>query len=148
MTRWLDVEDIRLGSFELAITHPWDGGEPIPSFDTRFPGILESCLYTPQQCFGDQELYPTLIDKASILFYLLNKNHPFQNGNKRVALLSLLLFLYLNGKWLRTGITDLYNLSVLVAASPPEQMNEYLACINSFIETFVIDSARLKVTTP
>lgn len=53
----------------------WD--EPIPDFGTRFPNILESCLETPFARFAKKDLYRGLIGKASILFYLLIKNHPF-----------------------------------------------------------------------
>ncbi|QQG42451.1 MAG: Fic family protein [Candidatus Giovannonibacteria bacterium] len=45
--------------------------------------VLESCLATPFHSFGGKSAYKGLIGKASMLFYLLVKNHPFQNGNKR-----------------------------------------------------------------
>jgi death-on-curing family protein len=95
----------------------WD--EPIPDFGTRFPGKLESCLKTPLQSFGKKYLYPTLADKAAILFYLMIKNHPFQNGNKRIAVTSLLTFLFINKKWLKIPQDDLYELAVIVAQSRP-----------------------------
>ncbi|MDP1719176.1 MAG: Fic family protein, partial [bacterium] len=59
----------------------WD--EPIPDFGTRFPNVLESCLLTPFQRFGGKSAYSSFLKKASMLFYLMIKNHPFQNGNKR-----------------------------------------------------------------
>lgn len=58
--------------------------EPIPEFSTRFPNILESCLATPFQSFSGTSPYRDTISKAAILFYLMIKNHPFQNGNKRI----------------------------------------------------------------
>ena len=69
---------------------------PIPGFSTRYPHILESCLATPFQLFGGKPLYPGLIPKAATLFYLMIKNHPFQNGNKRIAVTTLLIFLLKN----------------------------------------------------
>lgn len=93
--------------------------EPIPEFGSRFPGILESCLQTPLQTFAQRDLYPTLQDKAAILFYLLIKNHPFQNGNKRIAVTSLLTFLILNKKWLNIPPDDLYKLALWTAESLP-----------------------------
>jgi prophage maintenance system killer protein len=59
--------------------------EPIPPFSTRFPGKLESCLEQPFQTFDNKSLYYFFIQKAAILFYLVVKNHPFNNGNKRMA---------------------------------------------------------------
>jgi death-on-curing protein len=55
-----------------------------------------------RQC--GKRLYPTLVATAAILFYLMIKNHPFQNGNKRIAITTLLTFLYNNNKWLRADI--------------------------------------------
>ena len=75
-------------------TMDWD--EPIPAFETRFPYVLESCLAMPFQKFGKKLLYQGVSGKAAILFYLLIKNHPFQNGNKRIAITSMFIFLYLN----------------------------------------------------
>src|SRR3989337_945022 len=92
--------------------------EPIPDFSTRFPNVLESCLATPFQAFSGKSLYPTLVSRAAILFYLLIKNHPFQNGNKRVAMTTLFVFLYRNGKWLKVDTQELYNFTVWVAQSP------------------------------
>jgi prophage maintenance system killer protein len=40
-----------------------------------------------------------LADKTGILTYLLVKNHPWSNGNKRMAMISAFLFLGLNGHW-------------------------------------------------
>ena len=74
----------------------WD--EPIPEFASRFPGVLESCLATPFQTFAGKPLYTGLIEKGAILFYLMVKNHPFKNGNKRIATTTLFLFLYKNSK--------------------------------------------------
>lgn len=48
-------------------------------------GALESALAQPEMTFGGEDLYPTLIDKASVLAYSLCMNHPFTDGNKRVA---------------------------------------------------------------
>lgn len=104
-TIWLELEDFKLLCFGLAREFLGQF-EPIPEFVTRNPGNLESCLEVPKQTYNKELLYPTLIDQAAILFYLLIKNHPFQNGNKRVALTSLLVFLALNNKWLKTSSSD------------------------------------------
>lgn len=60
-------------------------------------GALESALAQPEMTFGGEDLYPTLIDKASALAYSLCMNHPFVDGNKRVAHASMEIFLVLNG---------------------------------------------------
>ncbi|MFC1612724.1 type II toxin-antitoxin system death-on-curing family toxin [Patescibacteria group bacterium] len=128
----ITIEHIKYIAHQLAVqTMSWD--EPIPEFNTRQPNILESCIATPFQKFNKQFLYKGLSGKVAILFYLLIKNHPFQNGNKRIAVTTLLIFLALNKKWLKTNTTELYNVARWVAASPPEAKKEVVEYIEKFI---------------
>src|SRR3989344_4606393 len=127
----ITIEKIKYIAFRLAKdTMSWD--EPIPKFDTRFPHALESCIAVPFQRFDKKFLYKGLTGKTSILFYLLIKNHPFQNGNKRIAVTTLLIFLYLNKKWLRSTESELYNLAKWVAESPAEAKDEVVSYIDRF----------------
>jgi death-on-curing family protein len=113
--------------------------EPIPDFNTRFPNILESCLAMPFQIFGKKELYKGLVAKAAILFYLMIKNHPFQNGNKRIAMTTLFYFLYKNKKWLKADNQELYNFAIWVAQSPSVLKNEVVKAIEKFISKHLIN---------
>jgi len=112
--------------------------EPIPDFSTRFPNSLESCLAVPFQKFARKDIYKGLIAKASILFYLLIKNHPFQNGNKRIAMTTLFVFLYKNKKWLKVNEKELYNFAVWVAQSPAKLKDEVLKGIEKFLKTYLV----------
>jgi len=112
--------------------------EPIPDFSTRFPNILESCLATPFQTFSGKSLYPRLVSKAGILFYLLIKNHPFQNGNKRVAMTVLFVFLYKNNKWLKVDTQELYNFTVWVAQSPRTVKDETVKATEKFLRKYLV----------
>lgn len=114
----------------------WD--EPIPEFQTRFPNVLESCLTTPFQSFKRHSLYHGLIEKAAALFYLLIKNHPFQNGNKRIAVVTLFYFLYSNGKWLKVDNKELYNFAKWVASSNPRLKTETMAAVRKFIKLNIV----------
>jgi death-on-curing protein len=116
--------------------------EPIPDFSTRFPNILESCVLTPFQEFAGKKLYPTLIKRAAILFYLMIKNHPFQNGNKRIALTTLLTFLNLNDKWLKVDPQELYNFTVWVAQSPATVKKQVVEAIEQFIQKYLVNIKR------
>ena len=58
--------------------------------------LLDSALKTPFQTFGGNNLYPNILDKASQLCYSLIENHPFIDGNKRIGVHLMLLFLKLN----------------------------------------------------
>lgn len=109
--------------------------EPIPAFRTRFPNILESCLAAPLQTFGGKDLYPSLFEKNAILFYLMIKNHPFQNGNKRIAITTLFYALYTSNLWIEVTNQELYNFAVWVAESPRDAKDEVVKYIVKFIKT-------------
>jgi len=139
MTRWLSLEQFEQICFEVAVNYKWIPAEPIPDFSTRYPDKLESCLAAPQQTFGGELLYPTLVTQAAILFYLLIKDHPFVNGNKRIALVTLLVFLFINDKWLRPSQNELYELTIRVASSDSRESKVVQAEIQQFIATRVRD---------
>lgn len=112
--------------------------EPIPEFSTRYPNILESSLAAPFQTFGGKSLYPTFLTKASMLFYLLIKNHPFKNGNKRIAMTTLFLYLHKEKKWLKVDTQKLYNFTIWVASSPSELKDETVLAIEKFLKTHIV----------
>lgn len=63
----------------------------------RDRGLLQSALEAPFQTFGGEDIYPTLTQKAARLGFSLVANHPFADGNKRIGLHAMLVFLALNG---------------------------------------------------
>lgn len=136
--RQITLKEIEYTAFQLAQkTLKWN--EPIPPFETRQPNLLESCLATPFQRFSGKKLYKGLISKAAVLFYLMIKNHPFQNGNKRIAVTTLFMFLYLNKKWLEVDNQILYNFAVWVAESPPDLGEETRMAIEKFIRKNIVN---------
>ncbi len=137
--RKVKVSDVKYLALRLAQEH-LSFSEPIPDFSTRFPNILESCVLTPFQTFSGKDLYPSLVAKASVLFYLMIKNHPFQNGNKRIAMTTLLVFLFFNGKWLRVDTQGLYNFTVWVAQSPSMVKDQVVDAIQKFIRTHLVNA--------
>lgn len=114
----------------------WD--EPIPPFSTGYPHKLESCLAMPFQTFGKKDLYKTLFKKAAILFYLLIKNHPFQNGNKRIAVTAVLIFFFKNKSWLNVDNQEFYNFAVWVAESPPSVREQTIEAIMIFFKKYLV----------
>jgi death-on-curing family protein len=113
--------------------------EPIPDFSTRYTHALERCIDQPYQTFGGRQLYRGLIKKASILFYLMIKNHPFQNGNKRLAMATLFFFLYKNKKWIKVDNQELYNFAKWVAESNPKLKKATVDAIETFLESYILD---------
>lgn len=83
----------------------------------RDSGLIESAINAPFQTFGGQDLYPTIFDKATQLFYGLMKNHGFIDGNKRVALHVTEIFLRVNNFILNCSQDELVEVSLKIAAS-------------------------------
>lgn len=71
----------------------WTYKDPVSASEYRNKQLLESALGRPFQSAGGQEAYPTIVEKAAALFHSLISNHPFHNGNKRTAILSMDAFL-------------------------------------------------------
>lgn len=65
----------------------------------RDHGLLESALDRPRNLLA-YEPGSSIFDLAASLCFGVAKNHPFNDGNKRTALLSTRAFLYLSGKML------------------------------------------------
>lgn len=89
---------------------------------------FESSVNQIQQTFDNEELYPTIEEKAAMLLYLVVKNHSFVDGNKRIAAACFLHFLdknnllfYANGQ---AAISNeaLAALTLFVATSKSDEM--------------------------
>jgi death-on-curing protein len=134
----LTIKDVEYVAHRLAKeTMSWS--EPIPDFSTRYTNQLERCLETPFQTFGGRQLYPGLIKKASILFYLMIKNHPFQNGNKRLAMTTLFIFILQNKKWIKVDTKELYNFAVWVAESNAKLKDATIRAVETFLDNYMVD---------
>jgi death on curing protein len=134
----ISLTDVEYVAFQLAKKFmEWD--EPIPDFNTRFPDKLESCIETPFQTFERKSLYNGIIKKSAIMFYLMIKNHPFQNGNKRIAVTTLLFFLIQNGKWLSISNEEIYKFACDVAQSDSQKKDSVMIDINLFIKNNLED---------
>ena len=77
-----------------------DYPDPMPDFQylggDHGKGLLESALAQPAQTFYGRFLYRTIFDKAAVLMCSMIRNHPFQDGNKRMGLTTTMVFLILN----------------------------------------------------
>ena len=88
-TIYLRVEDVLAVHRRVIEEFGGDGG-------LRDRGLLESAVAMPRATFGGDDLHAGLSDKAAAYFYHLCANHPFVDGNKRVAVAATELFLLLN----------------------------------------------------
>ncbi|MFQ5631499.1 MAG: type II toxin-antitoxin system death-on-curing family toxin [bacterium] len=76
------------------------------SSGTKDFGALDSAIAQPEMTFGGVDLYPTLTEKAAALAYSLCLNHPFVDGNKRIAHAAMEVFLVLNGFEINASVDE------------------------------------------
>ena len=96
-----------------------------------FEGIVKN-LY---QTFDSQELYGTVEKKAAHLLYLIIKDHPFSDGNKRLGAFLFVYFLSKNSYLYRDGGENkidnntLVALALLIAESNPKEKDAMIKII-------------------
>jgi death-on-curing protein len=108
-----------------------------PEQIARLPRIAlaDSALASPRAGFGDQDAYPTLIEKAAILVEHLARNHPLPDGNKRCAFLAVERFLAANGRPIREADpdTDVPIVERIAAGeAAPKEIASWLAARTAF----------------
>jgi len=102
---------------------------------------LKGILGNIYQTFDKKELYPSLEEKGAHLLYFIIKDHPFVDGNKRIA--SFLFIYYLdknNFLYRKTGekkINDntLTALAILIAISDPSEKDKLIKIITNLLAT-------------
>ncbi|MFJ3700965.1 MULTISPECIES: type II toxin-antitoxin system death-on-curing family toxin [Streptomyces] len=88
----------------------------------RDAGLLESAAHRPSAAMFGEEAYPDVIDKAAALLQSLAINHPLFDGNKRMAWLSCVSFLAMNGVDLRPDIDAAERLVIAVATGETDEV--------------------------
>ena len=86
----LSVEDVRALHSKLISQSGGLGG-------IRNAHLLDLSVNSPYHTFDGQNLYPTLQAMGAHLAFSLVKNHPFLDGNKRIGIFSMMVFLKING---------------------------------------------------
>ncbi|WP_160687099.1 type II toxin-antitoxin system death-on-curing family toxin [Clostridium sp. C2-6-12] len=94
----------------------------------RDEGLLESAINSPFQSFAGEELYPSIQSKAARLGFSIINNHPFLDGNKRIGILVMMVFLDVNGIELLCSDEDVIDLGLGVASGKydSEYMKEWI----------------------
>ena len=102
---------------------------------------LQSVVATIYQSFAGQDLYPTLEEKAANLLYLVVKDHPLADGNKRSAAALFVEFLDRNAALYqadgtaRVSNNALAAMTLMVAMSSPQEKDLMVALIQRMINT-------------
>jgi death on curing protein len=106
--QWIESRALLLLHAESVAEH---GGLP----GIRDEGLLESALARPQNHFAYKKRCD-LADLAAAYAFGISQNHPFKDGNKRIAFLAAALFLELNGVELAPEPVAAVNLFFSLAA--------------------------------
>ena len=114
---------------------------PKEQIQTVSPSALNMIVNLPEQFVFGKPLYPTIFDKATILFVQLIKKHVFANANKRTAFFVLVKFLQLNGYHFAVSVEEAVDMCVTIAveALTDEKMISYSKWVSEY-------SVREKVT--
>lgn len=106
--RWLTVDEVRrLHALQIDEC----GGSP----GIRDAGLLESAVLRPRQRYHYGEL-KTIVDLAVAYATALSGNHPFVDGNKRVAFHAMLVFLRLHGLALKATAGEATEMMLALAS--------------------------------
>jgi len=96
----------------------------------RDKGILESALFHAYATFDGKDLYPTIEEKAARQMFALVSGHPFVDGNKRIGVFVMLIFLEMNEIKIKYTQEELVKLA-LGTASGKIDANNILTWIKS-----------------
>ncbi len=108
-------------------------------FGQERSGVFEGIIRGLYQTFGGKKLYPTIEDKASHILYLIIKDHPFADGNKRSGAFLFVYFLdksdYLYRQNGEKKISDnaLTALALLIAESNPKEKGIMIKIIKNLL---------------
>ena len=135
MSKKLSIGEF-LEAFNIAKEIHANGKEPIPELGPESPEKINYILEVPfQEVFG-RKLYYGFYDKAAVLLYLIIKNHPLANGNKRMALLTLYLFYDKNKRALNAGPEQIYQLVMFIVNSPSTAFKRTLKQIKATLKSY------------
>jgi len=103
--------------------------------EERLAGIIKNIYQT----FKSKELYPSLEEKAAHLLYFIVKDHPFIDGNKRIASFLFVYFLDKNNFLYKENYERKINdnaltaLTLLIAVSEPKDKDILIKIITNLI---------------
>lgn len=110
-------------------------GEATALFANERNEQLQSILANLDQTMFGEELYKSIEEKAANLLYMVIKDHPFSDGNKRIGSFLFVLYLQLNKLSTNMNNLGLTSLALLVAESKPEQKDLIIRLIIKLLVT-------------
>ena len=96
---------------------------PKEQIKTISPSALNMIVNLPEQFVFGKPLYPSIFDKATILFVQLIKKHVFASANKRTAFYVLVKFLRLNGYHFSVTLEEAVEICVRIEVESLSEQN-------------------------
>ena len=90
--------------------------DPIAPTGVRSDDLLESAVFRVHTAISGELKYPTIAMVGAAYLHAIIANHAFHNGNKRTALVSMLVFLDLNGYVLEIEEDPLFEYLIRIAS--------------------------------
>lgn len=107
---------IKLSEEKVLLLHKIIAEETGGDAGVRDIALLNSALESAFATFDGKELYPTREEKGARLGFSLISNHAFVDGNKRIGMYVLLVFLEVNGIKLRPTNDEVVRVGLAIAA--------------------------------
>lgn len=121
----LTCEDVLRGYYLLADFFLQSDQEEKMYVGLKNVSLLESAVGRQIVSFGNRYKWDSIESIAATLFFGLIKNHAFHDGNKRIALLMLIYFLFKNNRVVNTNVKVFEELAVRTAANELQQYEGY-----------------------
>jgi prophage maintenance system killer protein len=126
-----------IDQFRIKTLAKGEGGSLLASeIDDKFKGIIGSIYQT----YGGEDLYASLEEKAANILYLVIKDHPFSDGNKRIGSLLFVYYLDKNGYLYketgekRISQNALVAIALLVAVSDPRDKEVMIKIVTNLLQ--------------
>ena len=107
---------IKFSKGKVLLLHKLIAEETGGSIGVRDEALLESALENAFSGFGGQEFYPSKEEKGARLGYTLISNHAFVDGNKRIGMYVMLIFLEIHGIRLECTNNEVVEVGLAVAS--------------------------------
>ncbi|OII12038.1 type II toxin-antitoxin system death-on-curing family toxin [Curtobacterium sp. MCBA15_008] len=100
----------------------------------RDVGLLEAAVARPAASVGGRDVYPTLVEKAAALVHSVVRNHALVDGDKRLGLMLLIVFLGVNGRRLTASDDQAHDFIVLIADGRLDAVDDIAEALGHLLE--------------
>jgi death-on-curing protein len=104
-----------------------------PDFSVRDVGLLEAAVTRPATSVGGKDAYPSTVEKAAALVHSAVRNHALVDGNKRLGLMLLIVFLEVNGRRLTASNDEAHDVIIAIAEGRLDSVPDIAAALEPFV---------------